>query len=490
MVGRLLRIAVVVLLLALMGPQQAHATALDQQLPPDGAPVTALAGTFQMAQDAPFPYVFVAGATRLSVSGATATLEEQIGVLAAQAKPVLVKVWGARYGASRPASQTELIINEILIDGGLAQPTPAPTPAVTAVVRYNLINLYTTPYQSAAVAGQASGGQTCSVLGRDAMAAWLYLNCNGVRGWADVRLLTVAGSLGSVPIMTNPAPSPTPAPTTVPTTVPTPLPTPPASQGWRASYFANANLNAPPVLVVDAPAINNDWGYGSPSPLVPVDYFSVRYERTIMLPQGYYRFTAEADDGVRVWLDDEVIIDEWHGATGLAYTYSRYLTGTHRFRVEFLELVGVARIRFAYEYSAQTPPWNAEYYAGAPNRVELLFTQGEQAGSLQLDRNWGYNTPIPGRVPADNWSARWVGQFNFENGNYIFRARADDGVRVTIDQTTVIDGWVDGPVDRTNRFIGIGAGPHTITVEFYKRIGYGYVQAWWYRDTSGPVIAP
>ena len=63
-------------------------------------------------------------------------------------------------------------------------------------------------------------------------------------------------------------------------------------------------------------------------------------------------------------------------------------------------------------------------------------------------------------------------------------------MRVTIDQTVIIDAWADGPLDRTNRFIGIGAGQHTITVEFYKRIGAGYVQTWWYRDTSGPVIAP
>jgi hypothetical protein len=63
-------------------------------------------------------------------------------------------------------------------------------------------------------------------------------------------------------------------------------------------------------------------------------------------------------------------------------------------------------------------------------------------------------------------------------------------VRVTIDQTVVIDAWVDGPLERTNRFIGIGAGPHTITVEYYKRIGNGYIQAWWYRDASGPVITP
>ncbi len=484
--GRVLRVIVISLLLVIVASGATSAAPRVQQLPPGGAPVAALAGYFRTAQDAPFPYVYVTGTERLAVSGVNAEMEQQIDVLAAQSAPVPVKVWGARYGVGRPATQTELIVTEILIDGGQAQPTPAPTPAVTAIVRYNLINLYATPYQSTAVVGQASGGQTCPVLGRDSGAAWLFLDCNGVRGWADVRLVSVSGSLGGVPIMTNPAPTPTPRATVAPTPAPTPLP----AQGWRASYFDNANLNGAPVLAADSPSINFDWGYGSPGAPVPVDYFGARYERTINLPPGYYRLLAEADDGIRVWLDDQLVIDEWHGATGLQYTYSQYLGGTRRIRVEYLELVGAARVRFTYEYSAQPPPWTAEYYQGAPNRTGLLYTQGESAGTIQLDRNWGYNAPVAGRVPADNWSARWVGQFPFENGNYIFRARSDDGVRVTIDQTVVIDAWADGPLDRTNRFIGIGAGQHTITVEFYKRIGAGYVQTWWYRDTSGPVIAP
>jgi hypothetical protein len=221
-----------------------------------------------------------------------------------------------------------------------------------------------------------------------------------------------------------------------------------------------------------------------------VDYFSGRYERTLNLAQGYYRLIAEADDGVRVWIDDQLVIDEWHGATGVQYTYSQFLGGTRRLRVEFLELVAVARVRFAYEYSAQPPPWSAEYYQGAPNRTQMLYSQREAGGSIQLDRNWGNSAPIPGRVPTDNWSARWSGQFPFDDGNYIFRARSDDGVRVTIDQTVVIDAWVDGPVERTNRFIGIGAGPHMITVEYYKRNGSGYVQAWWYREQTSPGLVP
>ena len=122
------------------------------------------------------------------------------------------------------------------------------------------------------------------------------------------------------------------------------------------------------VAVVDA-----NWGYGSPEPAVPVDYFSARYERTLNLAQGYYRITVAADDGVRVWINNELAIDEWHGATGAQYATFRYLAGATGFRVEYLEIAGIASLRLGYEYSAQAPPWTADFYSGATARTPAIL---------------------------------------------------------------------------------------------------------------------
>ncbi|MEZ4638095.1 MAG: PA14 domain-containing protein [Caldilineaceae bacterium] len=48
--------------------------------------------------------------------------------------------------------------------------------------------------------------------------------------------------------------------------------------------------------------------------LVPVDQFSARFERTLNVTGGIYRFSVQADDGVRVWVGGELVIDEWHPA--------------------------------------------------------------------------------------------------------------------------------------------------------------------------------
>lgn len=359
----------------------------------------------------------------------------------------------------------------------------------TVTVKFSLVNLYRQPSQSAAVVGFVVMGQQCPVEGRNELATWLLLRCDNVRGWIDRRLVNVSGDLDAVLIVDqNILIQPPAQSTSTPTSVPA---TPPATfTGWKVSYFDNPNLQGAPVAYDDVQFIDFRWGYGSPTPAVPVDYFSARFERTLDLPQGYYQFNLLSDDGVRFWLNDRLLIDEWRGATGATYSTGAMLSGRYTLRIEYLELVGLASIRFDYTYSPQEPPWLASYYEGAPQRGTLLRTQREGAAAIQLDRNWGFLSPIPGVVPMDGWSARWVGQFNFDSGNYFFRARADDGVRVYLNQTLVIDAWRDGYSDNTNRFIGVGRGRHTVTVEYYDRSGQAFVQAWWFRDTTSPGVTP
>jgi hypothetical protein len=81
----------------------------------------------------------------------------------------------------------------------------------------------------------------------------------------------------------------------------------------RTEYFDNSNLAGEPVAVsTDSEAIDFDWGSGSPHPMVPDDSFSVRWEGTIVPSHdATYTLQAFCDDGVRLWIDDEPVIDNW-----------------------------------------------------------------------------------------------------------------------------------------------------------------------------------
>ncbi len=59
-----------------------------------------------------------------------------------------------------------------------------------------------------------------------------------------------------------------------------------------------------------------------------------------------YRFYARADDGVRVYVNDNRIINEWHDSRGdVTYTADVWLDGRERLKVEYYERNGGARIQ-------------------------------------------------------------------------------------------------------------------------------------------------
>lgn len=88
-------------------------------------------------------------------------------------------------------------------------------------------------------------------------------------------------------------------------------PQPPQPGNWRGEYYNNRALSGTPALVRSDARIDFNWGFGSPSPIINSDNFSVRWTQTLNLPAGRYRFTTATDDGVRLFVNNQLIIDEW-----------------------------------------------------------------------------------------------------------------------------------------------------------------------------------
>ncbi|NJN82756.1 MAG: SH3 domain-containing protein [Caldilineaceae bacterium] len=342
--------------------------------------------------------------------------------------------------------------------------------------RFDFVNVRAGPAIEFEVIGRFNLGQICPIIGRTPDETWLQIECEGgFTGWVQSNVVTIQGDPNSTSILVAPTP----------TVAPIPTPTPIVFRGWRTSYFSNRDLAGSPVVVVDSPEINFDWGTGSPHPLVPATNFSARFERTVNLPAGNYRFSVRVDDGVRVWLDNMLILDDWRESTARdLYVDQSLAAGDHQLRVEYFQAGGSALIRTAYAMLANTDDWLASYYNNGSLSGTPPVQQLEARTAYPLDRNWGTASPIPGVINNTNWSGRWQGRFFFEPGTYVFSANSDDGVRVFIDGQRVIDGWTDGLKQMSNRFNGVGQGEHEITVEFYQRTGNALVRVSWYRDTS------
>ena len=99
-----------------------------------------------------------------------------------------------------------------------------------------------------------------------------------------------------------------------------------------------------------------------------------------------------------------------------------------------------------------------------------------------IDHDWAGNRPGPG-VNVDNFSARWTGQFAFAGGTYTFSSTTDDGVRVYVDGSLLIDGWHDGVATRTASK-SLAPGTHAVKVEYYEHTGDATAQVSWQLDAA------
>lgn len=148
--------------------------------------------------------------------------------------------------------------------------------------------------------------------------------------------------LGSAPpiIVT---PSPVPSPTSVAT------PGAPTN-AWLGEYFGNPDVAGAPAVTRHDADIGFDWGLNAPVGGVPSDYFSVRWRRTASFYGDNYGFCAMADDGVRIYVDGQLILGEWHGSHAVTYCSEAAMTaGMHEITVEYYDAGGGALIYVWWE---------------------------------------------------------------------------------------------------------------------------------------------
>jgi outer membrane protein OmpA-like peptidoglycan-associated protein len=84
-----------------------------------------------------------------------------------------------------------------------------------------------------------------------------------------------------------------------------------AQQGLKGEYFNGTNFERKVLTRVDR-ALQFRWFGQSPAPGVDQTYYSIRWTGKLLAPAtGVYVFSAEVDDGIRVWVGGRKVIDSW-----------------------------------------------------------------------------------------------------------------------------------------------------------------------------------
>jgi len=261
---------------------------------------------------------------------------------------------------------------------------------------------------------------------------------------------------------------------------------------WRAEYYNNQTLSGEPVLVRNESTITRDWQFGSPAPgVVNHDNFSARFTRAFYLDgNGTYVFRAAGDDGVMVWVDfwtpgQPTAVDHWEDKVGAMGSSMEILPpGWYVITVTYREAVGYASLFYQHLFGGTDSGMRGEYYAnedlsGTPVHVrDDYFDQTTPYKLFFKDYGTGAPPGVPG-MPADHFSIRWRHTFEAEQGKYRFVARADDGVRIYVDDALILDRWIGYAGAEVSAELDLYGKHHVIRVDYHDHTGDANVRFYW-----------
>lgn len=128
--------------------------------------------------------------------------------------------------------------------------------------------------------------------------------------------------------------------------------TPPPSTSSTSSsgdinieYYNTMNLSGNVIWSEKSENINKNWGTGGPGNGVQNDIFSARFSQQVNFGGGWYKFHYEVDDAIKIWVDDNCIIDKWESHVLNEDSQAvNIASGTHTICVEYADYGGDAKI--------------------------------------------------------------------------------------------------------------------------------------------------
>jgi hypothetical protein len=141
------------------------------------------------------------------------------------------------------------------------------------------------------------------------------------------------------------------------------------SAAWSVAFFAWADstdprtrldafhataLRATPVATRQPPRLDHMW-YRPTIPGVPQTKFAAVATTTVQLPPGTYTLRTISDDGIRVWVDGALVIDNW-SLHESAVDAAPIAPGRHGVRVEYFQVDGWSELRVEIVKGAQRSP--------------------------------------------------------------------------------------------------------------------------------------
>ena len=170
--------------------------------------------------------------------------------------------------------------------------------------------------------------------------------------------------------------------------------------GLTGNYFRGRNFETPVKTSVDA-QVDFDWTEKPPTDL-PHDNYSVRWTGFVRAKQaGDYTFAVTADDGVRLWIDDQQVVNDWKSRAAQTFTAKVPLAADslHSIRLEYYQQTRDAVIRLAWSLPTDKPVlrWESEaaeavdyYFMYGPELDQVMAGYRDLTGAAPLFGKWAW----------------------------------------------------------------------------------------------------
>ncbi|WP_084542286.1 PA14 domain-containing protein [Calidithermus chliarophilus] len=219
------------------------------------------------------------------------------------------------------------------------------------------------------------------------------------------------------------------------------------SNGLVGEYFDNKDFTGPVVRRVD-PEINFTWNSLAPLPSMGADTFSVRWTGEVEPRYSeQYTFYTVSDDGVRLWVNGQLLINNWanHGAKEDAGTITLQAGKRYTIKMEFYDNTGKAVVKLRWSSARQAKevipssqlfptgpliplpadPSGLTATATSGQRVDLRWGASANASQYELERKAGDGSFAPlARLSGTSYADVSVSG----NTTYTYRVRATNEI--------------------------------------------------------------
>lgn len=176
-----------------------------------------------------------------------------------------------------------------------------------------------------------------------------------------------------------------------------------AGNGLLGEYFHNADLTSPALRRVDQ-TVNFNWGRGSPAPSIGADTFSVRWTGSVeATATGTHTFYFKSDDGARLWVNGQRLINRWtaHSATEYSGQISLEAGKWYNIRLEYFERTGSASAQLSWSgpsMSKQIIPVSRLYTSATPTQTPASVGRIDRLTLVNVDTGKDIQTLTDGAV--------------------------------------------------------------------------------------------